>query len=134
MKTKTIRQSITFKATAHEVYELLMDSEKHSVLTGSQAKISKKTGGAFSIYDGEIEGTNLELMPDKKIVQSWRYSDWPKDHFSEVTFLLTEDSGNTRLDFVQLDVPEEHYQDIRQGWQDYYWTPMRDLLEDKPNK
>ncbi len=130
MKTKTIRQSVTFKAPPHEVYELLMDSQKHSLLTGSQAKISKKTGEAFSIYEGEIEGINLELIPDKKIVQSWRYSDWPKGHFSEVTFLLTEDSGNTRLNFVQVGVPEERYQDIKQGWLDYYWTPMRNLLED----
>jgi activator of HSP90 ATPase len=106
-----------------------MDSKKHSALTGSQVKVSRIVGGAFSIYDGEIEGINLELIPDKKIVQSWRYSDWPESHLSEVTFLLSEESGNTHLDFTQLRVPDEHYQDIREGWQDYYWTPMKDILE-----
>jgi hypothetical protein len=30
MKTKTIRQWVTFKASPHEVYEALMDSRKHS--------------------------------------------------------------------------------------------------------
>ncbi len=27
--SKTIRQSVTFKATPHQVYEALMDSRKH---------------------------------------------------------------------------------------------------------
>ena len=33
MKTKTVQQSVTFKATAHEVYETLMDSRKHAHFT-----------------------------------------------------------------------------------------------------
>ena len=77
MNTKTIRQSVTFRATPHEVYEAIMDSKKHSELTGSQVRMSRKIGGKFSIYGGDIEGVNLELVPDQKIVQSWRYSDWP---------------------------------------------------------
>ena len=129
MKTKTIRQSVTFKAPPHEVYELLMDSQKHSVLTGSQAKISKKTGEAFSIYDGEIEGINLELLPDKKIVQSWRGSDWPDGHYSQATFLLKETGSGTILEFTQTRVPEQFYEEISQGWYDFYWTPMKEMLE-----
>jgi activator of HSP90 ATPase len=88
MNTKTIRQSVTFRAMPHEVYEVIMNSKKHSELTGSQARIDNKVGGKFSIYDGDIEGVNLELVPDQKIVQSWRYSDWPEGHYSTVTFAL----------------------------------------------
>ena len=77
MKTKTIRQSVTFKASPHGVYETLMDSKKHSALTGSQVRISRNIGDKFSVYGGDIVGVNLELAPDHKIVQSWRYSDWP---------------------------------------------------------
>ena len=80
--SKNIRQTATFKASPHEVYEALMDAKKHSDFTGEDAKISRKVGGKFTIYGGEIDGTNLELVPDKKIVQSWRYSDWPEGHYS----------------------------------------------------
>ena len=133
MKTKTIHQTVTFKATPHDVYETLMDSKKHAELVGAEAKISKKVGAKFSIYDGEIEGVNLELVPDHKIVQSWRYNDWPEGHYSKAIFLLEESKGATKLNFTQTEVPEERYEDVSQGWQDYYWLPMKEMLE-KPKK
>ena len=128
VKTKTIRQSVTFKASPGEVYETLMDSKKHGEFTGAPAKISREVGGKFSIYEGDIEGVNLELIPAQKITQSWRYSDWPAGHYSKCTFGLSPVPGGTRLTFTQTGVPEDKYEDIRQGWHDYYWEPMKELL------
>lgn len=129
MKTKNIRQSVTFKASPHHVYEALMDSKKHSEFTGSDAKVSRKVGGKFSIYGGDMEGTNLELVPDDKIVQSWRSSDWPEGHYSKVTFSLAPAGSHTRLTLSHSGVPEEFVEGIRQGWRDFYWTPMKEMLE-----
>jgi len=81
MKTRTIRQQVTFKASPHELYELLMDEKKHGQFTRSRTTISRKVGGKISSGDGYIDGINLELVPDKKIVQSWRASDWPEGHY-----------------------------------------------------
>lgn len=128
MGNKTIRQTATFKASPHEVYEILMDSKKHSELTGSEAHVVRRVGSKFSAYGGDIQGTNLELVPDQKIVQSWRYSDWPEGHYSRVTFLLKEVPNGTHLAFTQTGVPDEFYEDIAQGWKDYYWEPMKEML------
>jgi activator of HSP90 ATPase len=128
METKNIRQYATFKASPHDVYETLMDSKKHGKLTGSKASVSRKVGGKFSIYEGEIEGKNLKLVPDKKIVQSWRYSDWPAGHFSKATFALEAVVGGTRLAFTQIGVPAELRDDVAQGWRDYYWSPMKEMF------
>jgi len=95
MKTKTIRQSVRFKASPHEIYEMLMDSRRHAKFTGEKARISRKIGGKFTAYGGYIEGINLNLMPDRKIVQSWRGSDWPKGHFSRATFSLKKIKNGT---------------------------------------
>ena len=127
METKDIRQTVTFKAGAHAVYELLMDSKKHSELASDEAKVSRKIGGKFNI-GGYIEGVNLELIPDEKIVQSWRYEDWPEGHFSKATFSFKEEAGKTRMTFTQIGVPVQFYEDIKQGWIDYYWTPMKEML------
>jgi activator of HSP90 ATPase len=129
MKTKTIRQSITFKESPHEVYETLMDSRKHAKFTGAKARISREVGGRFTAYDGYIEGVNLNLLPDKKIVQSWRGTDWPKNHYSRAIFLLERVKNGTRLTFTQSGVPDQYYEDINQGWRDYYWNPMKEMLE-----
>ncbi|MFC1968703.1 SRPBCC domain-containing protein [Chloroflexota bacterium] len=88
MKTKTIRQSITFRAKPHDVYEALMDSDKHSKFIAGEAHISREIGGKFSAFDGYSEGVNIELVPDKQIAQRWRASDWPEGHYSQVIFVV----------------------------------------------
>lgn len=128
MGSKTIRQSVTFRASPHDVYEVLMDAKRHSALTGAEVRIERSVGGKFSVYGGEIQGSNLELVPDRKIVQSWRYSDWPEGHYAKATFLLEEVPNGTRLAFTQTGVPEKFYEDIAQGWKDYYWEPMKEML------
>ena len=126
MKTKTIRQSVTFRASPKTIYETLMDSRKHAAFTGSKARISRKVGGKFTAYDDYISGTNLGLVPNKKIVQSWRGSDWPRGHYSKATFLLNSVKGETRLAFTQTGVPVEiRDHPLKRGWIDYYWEPMK---------
>ncbi len=129
METKSIRQTATFKATPHEVYEALMDSAKHAKFTGGKAKISREVGGKFTAFDGYSEGTNLELVPDKKIVQTWRASDWPEGHYSKTTYLLKAVDGGAKLTFTQTGVPADQYEDVSRGWKDFYWSPMKRMLE-----
>jgi activator of HSP90 ATPase len=129
MASKTIKQTVKIKASPHDVYEALMDSRKHAQFTGGKATISRKVGGKFSTFDGYAEGTNLEMIPDKKIVQSWRADDWPEGHYSRATFLLEAIPDGTQLTFTQTDVPDDQYADVSQGWKDYYWAPMKEMLE-----
>ena len=129
--TRTIEQTVTFKASPHDVYESLMDSAKHSEFTGAKARISREVGGAFTAYDGALSGTNLELVADTKIVQSWRGSDegWVPGHYSTATFSLEAIDSGTRLNFVQTEVPEQSFEQINHGWQNYYWLKMKEFLE-----
>ncbi|MCI0693105.1 SRPBCC domain-containing protein [candidate division KSB1 bacterium] len=126
---KTIRQSVTFKARPGQIYEMLMDSRQHAKFSASKASISRKIGGKFAAYGGYINGVNLALVPNKKIVQSWRGSDWPEGHYSKATFTLTKVKGGTRLVFTQSGVPDQQYESIKQGWRDFYWNPMKAMLE-----
>ncbi|MFW9827709.1 MAG: SRPBCC family protein [Candidatus Thorarchaeota archaeon] len=131
IKTKTIEQSILIKANPHEVYEAFMDSKKHSKFTESKATISREIGGKFSIFEGEIEGKNLELIQDKKIVQSWRSKEenWPKSHYSTITIDLESVENGTNLKFKQTEVPSTCYESVKEGWNDYYWEPLKGMLE-----
>ena len=133
IKTKTIKQSVLIKASPHEVYEAFMDSRKHSKFTESQAKISREIGGKFTIYEGDLEGKNLELIPDKKIVQSWRSNEegWPKTHYSTITIELESVQSGTKLNFQQTGVPITSYESVKEGWDEYYWEPMKKMLEKK---
>ena len=106
-----------------------MDSKKHAAFTGDKAVISMKVGGTFTVFGEYAEGKNLVLVKDKKIVQSWRAADWPEEDYSKVTFLLKKVKEGTKLVFKQTGIPSEFYSDIAQGWIDYYWKPMKKMLE-----
>ena len=128
MRTKTIKLAAEFLASPHNVYETLMDSKKHSQFSGEKAVISRKVGGKFSVFGGWATGKNLELTADKKIVQSWRASDWQENVYSKVTFRLSKTKKGTKLSFIQTGVPSEMVRDITLGWKDYYWKPMKAFL------
>jgi len=129
MEYKTIDQSVTFNASAHEIYEMLMDPQKHSEFTGAPAEISREIGGEFSIIDGGLSGKTLDLIADKKIVQAWRAADWPEGHYSTAIFLMEESDGQTKLSFVQAGVPSDMFDSINDGWRTYYWEPIAKALE-----
>ena len=131
MNNKTIKQTIVFKASPHDVYEVLIDSKKHSKFTGSPAKISREVGGKFSIFDGWTVGENLELVQDKKIVQTWCVKDdeWPKGHDSIVTFALKKANEGTELKFTHEKVPDDWVDSLTKGWEEYYWKPMKKMLD-----
>ena len=109
MKTKTIRQTVTFKATPAEVYEMLMDSKKHQSLSGEKANISNKVGGAFTAWGGHISGINLVVKPGEKIVQAWRATGWQPDHYSVVIFDLAKARSGCKLRFTQIGIPPHRY-------------------------
>lgn len=106
-----------------------MDSKKHSEFTGGVAKISRKVGGKFLVYDGYATGKNLELIPDTKIVQSWRASDWDEAHVSQVVFVIESSKTGCTLTFTHANVPEEHFSSIKKGWIDFYWIPMAKMFK-----
>jgi len=125
MKTKTLHQSVVFEADPHEVFEALMDSKKHAAFTGAKANIGRRVGESFSVWDDWATGSNVEIVPNKKIVQRWRGTDWPKDHYSTVMFELKKVDRGTRLDFTQIDIPEAVYEEIAQGWKEWYWEKLK---------
>jgi activator of HSP90 ATPase len=125
---KTIRQTATIRgATPHEIYETIMDSKKHSRLSGSRTTVGRRVGGPFRV-GRDLEGKNLALVKDKKIVQSWRSNDWPKGHYSRATFSLARTTGGTRITFRQSGVPDKHYRSITSGWREYYWEPLKETF------
>jgi len=86
-----------FDASPHHVYEMLMDEKKHARFTGGAAQISRDVGGAFVTNSGYSTGTTRELVQDTKIVQTWRASDWPDDHYSTLT--ITPSRSHIRRNF-----------------------------------
>ena len=86
---QSIRQEVTFKAKPETIYRMLMDAKAHSAFTGGPVELMNEIGGKLSAFGGAITGINIELVPNKRIVQMWRAGDWPEGHYSTATFELT---------------------------------------------
>jgi activator of HSP90 ATPase len=131
MKTTTIKQTVSFRANPPDVYELIMDSRKHSAFSGANATMSRKVNGKFSVFDGYCHGYNIELTEGKKIIQAWHFAEegWPDDHYSTCTFEFRKSPSGTKLSFTQTGVPEHKVKALKEGWKEYYWQPMKTYLE-----
>jgi uncharacterized protein YndB with AHSA1/START domain len=131
VKTGTIRQTATFRASPYAVYDALMTGKEHAAFTGGAARISRRVGGRFSAYDGYIHGRNLELVRGRRIVQAWVPTEatWPKGHESIVRFELSRIPSGTRLKFTHERVPVEHMGHLSEGWKNHYWAPLKTYLQ-----
>jgi activator of HSP90 ATPase len=91
--------------------------------------------GKFTVFDGYCHGYNIELVPERRIVQAWHFAEdgWPDDHYSTCTFLFEETGGKTKLVFLQTDVPEHNVESLKDGWKEFYWDPMKSYLKTSNN-
>jgi activator of HSP90 ATPase len=126
---RSIRQTVTIRgATPRDVYDALMDSRQHSRIIGDKARIKPTVGAKFDVFSGYATGENLELARGKRIVQTWRASDWPSGVNSTITFKLEAVPGGTRLNFTQTGVPDDQYDSIKRGWKEFYWAPLKEFF------
>ncbi len=121
--------SETLNAGAETVYTAWLSTQGHTLMTGSPAKVDGRVKGEFTAWDGYIWGTFLELEANKRILQAWRTSEFPEDaEDSRVEVLLEEKDGKTKVTFIHTNIPEGQADSYKQGWEDFYFKPMREYF------
>jgi activator of HSP90 ATPase len=126
--TALIQQRVRFRVSPGRLFEMYVDSKKHSESTGMAARISRKVGGKFRGFAGALEGKNLLIVPGKQIVQLWRATHWKKEDWSILILTFRRVKDGAEIDLVHVGVPEYDYKGVREGWPKYYWKPWRKYL------
>lgn len=130
--SESISLKFSLHAAAKDIYDAWLDSERHSIMTGEKATISREIGGTFTAWGGYISGKNLLLIPNKKIVQSWRSSEFPDDAADSILSIqLIEAQGITEVDLEHKDIPPGQGLQYRAGWIDYYANPMQSYFSER---
>ncbi|HKV03775.1 MAG TPA: SRPBCC domain-containing protein [Candidatus Acidoferrales bacterium] len=130
--TKTIQQSVRFRARPEELFDIFLDSKKHSAATGGKASVSRKAGGKFTAWNGQLRGRNLLVVPKRLIVQSWRATQWKTgDPDSILVLQFSKARGGAKIDLVHVNVPQHDHKGVTQGWPKYYWKPWKKYLAAK---
>jgi len=126
---RNLRQTVTIAAPPAAVYRALVDPKEHAAFTGDRATFEAKPGGRFAHYGDSLVGRVLALEKDRRIVLAWRETGWPESHYSIAQFTLAKKGKGTTLVFEQFGIPSKQFADIREGWTDFYWTPLKAYLE-----
>jgi activator of HSP90 ATPase len=124
-----IKQSIVLPASAEELYAMYLDPTRHAAITGAPVIISPESGSRFSAFEGRLGGSMLSVIPPRLVVQSWRSLHFNADDpDSTVILAFVPEGKDGRIDLVHIDVPEQDYQGVTQGWETHYWEPWRRYL------
>jgi uncharacterized protein YndB with AHSA1/START domain len=118
--------SATIPVSPKEIYDAWLDGKQHGSMNGGgKTTASTKIGGKFTAWDGYIAGKNLELVPGKRIVQSWRTTQFTdKDSDSQITVTLAKAPGGTKVTLRHSTVPDGH-DGYKSGWKSHYFEPMK---------
>lgn len=119
--------SIEITSSQEEVYNALTNSFQIELWTGYPAVMDEKPGTVFSLWEGDITGCNLEIVKDYKIVQEWFFGE--TENPSIVTMLLKKAGSKTRIELNHTNIPEDAYDEITEGWRDYYLGSLKSFLE-----
>ena len=112
--------------TPQDIYAAWMSSAGHSGMTGAEAHVDPQVGGGFDAWDGYITGCTLALDPGRRIVQSWRTSEFTAGHEdSQIEVLLEPVDEGTRITVRHTNVPDDQPAYEQGGWQESYFDPMR---------
>lgn len=126
---KIIRQSVVLPASAEKLFEMYINPLKHRAITGGSVEIGDNRGSNFKAFDGALSGTILEVIKPRLIIQSWRSVNFiAEDPDSTLILSFTSEGDEGRIDLIHLDVPDQDYDGVNQGWEKYYWTPWRTYL------
>ncbi|MBZ5617230.1 MAG: SRPBCC domain-containing protein [Acidobacteriia bacterium] len=124
-----ITQSVVLPAPAERLYATYLDPALHAAVTGALVTVSAEPGAPFRAFDGQISGTMLSAIAPRLIVQSWRSTNFrDADPDSTLILAFVPEGKNGRIDLIHIDVPEQDYQGVTEGWEKYYWAPWRRYL------
>lgn len=132
---ESIHQEVSIAASPQRIYSALTDAAQFTRMTAlggmkdaRPAVISRDEGGGFSLFGGVIIGRQLELVPNRRIVQAWRETNWDPGAYSLVKFDLRPQGAGTLIVFDHTGFPMGAAAHLSVGWGEHYWEPLKLLL------
>ncbi|XP_053672059.1 activator of 90 kDa heat shock protein ATPase homolog 1 [Anopheles nili] len=125
LDVKTLKIVEKFQCQVHELYDALTREDMVTAFTRGHVKHEMFKGGDFVYFGGNISGKFEDIVPNKKIVHTWRYKQWPAGHYSTVTMQFEEKEDHTVLNMTQTMIPSAELETTRQNWERYYWNSIR---------
>ncbi|MBI3740410.1 MAG: SRPBCC domain-containing protein [Chloroflexi bacterium] len=125
---KPIEQKYLIKAPLAEVWRALTDKKEIEEWSGATAFFYAQPGAQYTLWEGQIGGKIIEVVPQKKLKMTWKPEDWTRED-SVVTFTLSWEKDATRVDLLHENVQDFDYAGTTEGWNIYYLGEIKKMLE-----
>ena len=125
---KDFKKYYMLSATPEVVFAALTNPATIQLWSGDPAIMSTEPGSEFSLWEGNIEGKNLEFEKDKKIVQQWYFGD--QEEASVVTIKLFAERDKTSLELRHTNIPDDDFDNIVDGWDNVYLGSLIEFYEE----
>ena len=124
---KDYKKYYIINAEPEDIYAALTYPATIQLWTGEAAEMSTEAGTEFSLWGGDICGLNLEFEYGKRIVQQWYFGD--QEEKSIVAITLHEHKKGTSVELKHSNIPDEEYDDIKEGWDNAYFGALIEFYE-----
>lgn len=118
---------LVIAADPEEVFAALTNPFQIEIWSGYPAEMKAEAGYVFSLWEGDITGVNLEVVPNRRLVQEWFFGEQEEQSLVEIR--LKKEGGKTLLELKHTHIPAEAYEEITEGWREYYLGSMKEMLE-----
>lgn len=124
---KKFEYEIKIAADPEEVFAALTNPFQIELWSGYPANMQPEVGYVFSLWEGDISGVNMEIIPNKRLVQEWFFGE--QEGRSVVQLELKREGTATRVELRHTNIPDEVYEEITEGWREYYLGSIKEMLE-----
>lgn len=124
--SNSIKKNYTIDAPIEKVWQALTTPKLIDKWGAGPSKMSVKTE-EFSLWGGDIHGKNTKVVKEKTLEQDWYAGNWKEP--SKLKINLSEKGEKTKVDLTHTGVPEGEIKEIDGGWDQYYFGPLKKLVE-----
>ena len=119
--------TVDIAADSEEVFTALTNPFQIEIWSGYPAEMKAEEGFVFSLWECDICGVNLEVKPNRLLVQEWFFGDTAER--SIVTLKLKKVGEQTQVELEHTNIPDDVFEEIVEGWKEYYLGSIKGMLE-----
>lgn len=123
----TIKQTYAINAPIEKVWWALTTVDGAEQWGAGPAKFDAKEGGQFSYWGGNIHGINTKVVPMHILEQDWYGHDHPEEKY-RAEFSFSQEGNITTVKLRYSGNIYDEQRDVS-DWQEYYFDPIKKLLE-----
>src|SRR5665648_379397 len=120
---KNFKKTFHINAEPSDIYAALTNPYTIELWSGYPAQMIPEQGEEFSMWEGDITGKIIELVPDKKVVQEWYFGE--TDAESIVTINIAHMGSASVVVVEHINIPDDDFENIAEGWVEYYMGAIR---------